>query len=193
MPSPLQPYGDAALSGNRVLVAINVLKDPDSPLRMPHYFSQKGYDGYVAKFRELEKRFREQEHLVGEAHESGGDIAENNAPFEVARHESMLIQERLRSMRTPLNDPVIVEYPSKAQKVCLGCVVTVKRNDTRETYGIVGHGDDDPDRDWILYSSPLAQLLLGHKKGEQLEGIIGGEKRTYEIVRVRPLLKARTQ
>ncbi len=154
---------------------------------MPYYFSQKGYEGCVAKFRKLERMLREQEHLVQEAHESGGDITENNAPFEVARHESMLIQERLKRMRIPLSDPIIVEYPSKVQKVCLGCVVTVLRDNVREKYSIVGYGDDDTEKDRILYSSPLAQLLIGHTRGEKLEGIIGGENRVYEIVRVQKL------
>jgi transcription elongation factor GreA len=56
-------------------------------------------------------------------------------------------------------------------KVSFGSRVTVKDLDIdeEETFDLVGPGQEDPGKNRILTSSPIAQGLMGKKKGEVAE------------------------
>ena len=56
-------------------------------------------------------------------------------------------------------------------RVVFGSRVKVKDLDVdeEETFELVGPGQEDPDKNRILTSSPIAQGLLGKKKGEVAE------------------------
>jgi transcription elongation GreA/GreB family factor len=54
--------------------------------------------------------------------------------------------------------------------VGIGCVVTLKDAKQKEIkYTILGAWDGDPKRNILSYQTPLANQLLGKKKGEFVE------------------------
>lgn len=100
-----------------------------------------------------------------------GDLSEN-AEYHAAREDQGMLQARVNMLSDKLARAEIVD-PSKLPKdaVVLGATVRVKDldMDDEETFQIVGPGEDDPDENKILPTSPIAKGLMGKKKGESVE------------------------
>jgi len=100
-----------------------------------------------------------------------GDLSEN-AEYHAAREEQGLLQAQIDLLRTKIGRAYIVD-PSQLPKdtVVFGSKVKVMDldMDEEETFELVGPGQDDPDKNRILTTSPIGQGLLGKKKGEVAE------------------------
>jgi transcription elongation factor GreA len=100
-----------------------------------------------------------------------GDLSEN-AEYHAAREDQGLLQAQIDLLRTKLAKSYIVD-PSQLPKdtVVFGSRVKVMDldMDDEETFVLVGPGQDDPDKNRILTTSPIGQGLLGKKKGEVAE------------------------
>lgn len=97
-----------------------------------------------------------------------GDLREN-AEYHGARETQGQLQGKANELRDRLSRAEIVD-PTKLPKgeVVFGCTVRVldMNEDTEESYTLVGAGDENFDEGKIQVNSPLAQGLLGHKKGD---------------------------
>ena len=61
----------------------------------------------------------------------------------------------------------------------------------REAFTILGAWDSDPERGIISYLSPMAQALLNHKPGEEVElEMEGGVRKRYRIEGIEALKTA---
>jgi transcription elongation factor GreA len=100
-----------------------------------------------------------------------GDLSEN-AEYHAAREEQGLLQAQIDVLRGKLARALLVD-PSQLPKdeVAFGSRVKVMDLDVdeEETFELVGPGQDDPDRNRILTTSPIGQGLLGKKMGEVAE------------------------
>jgi transcription elongation factor GreA len=100
-----------------------------------------------------------------------GDLSEN-AEYHAAREDQGLLQAQIDLLRTKLGKAYIID-PSQLPKdtVVFGSKVKVMDldMDEEETFELVGPGQDDPDKNRILTTSPIGQGLLGKKKGEVAE------------------------
>ena len=100
-----------------------------------------------------------------------GDLSEN-AEYHAAREDQGLLQAQIDLLRTKLAKAMIID-PSQLPKdtVVFGARVKVKDLDggDEEEFELVGPGQDDPDQNRILTTSPIGQGLLGKKKGEVAE------------------------
>ena len=99
---------------------------------------------------------------------AAGDLKEN-AEYHGARESQGLLQARINDLKSKLARATIVDTSAMPQdEVRFGATVTVKRKGGRgpQEYKIVGAGEENPDEGKILLTSPLAQGLLGKKKGE---------------------------
>src|SRR5262245_13364842 len=100
-----------------------------------------------------------------------GDLSEN-AEYHAAREDQGLLQAQIDLLRTKLAKAYIID-PSQLPKdtVVFGTKVKVKDLDMDEVeeFELVGPGQDDPDQNRILTTSPIGQGLLGKKKGEVAE------------------------
>jgi transcription elongation factor GreA len=100
-----------------------------------------------------------------------GDLSEN-AEYHAAREDQGLLQAQIDLLRTKLAKAYIVD-PNQLPKdtVVFGAKVKVMDldMDEEETFELVGPGQDDPDKNRILTTSPIGQGLLGKKKGEVAE------------------------
>jgi transcription elongation factor GreA len=100
-----------------------------------------------------------------------GDLSEN-AEYHAAREDQGLLQAQIDLLRTKLGKAFIID-PSQLPKdaVVFGSKVKVKDldMDEEEEFELVGPGQDDPDKNRILTTSPIGQGLLGKKKGEVAE------------------------
>jgi transcription elongation factor GreA len=100
-----------------------------------------------------------------------GDLSEN-AEYHAAREDQGLLQAQIDLLRTKLGKAYIID-PNQLPKdtVVFGSKVKVMDldMDEEEEFELVGPGQDDPDKNRILTTSPIGQGLLGKKKGEVAE------------------------
>src|SRR5262245_944010 len=130
--------------------------------------TREGYERLKAEVVQLrDVEMREVTKRVAAARDMG-DLSEN-AEYHAAREDQGMLQARINMLSDKLARAEIVD-PSKLPKdvVVLGAKVRVKdlEFDDEETFQIVGPGEDNPDQNKILPTSPIARGLMGKKKGE---------------------------
>jgi len=115
-----------------------------------------------------------------------GDLSEN-AEYHAAREDQGMLQAHIDLLRSKLARAYIVD-PSQLPKdtVVFGTRVTVKDldMDEEETFELVGPGQDDPDKNRILTTSPIGQGLLGKKKGEIAEIPVPRGKLRFKVMKI---------
>jgi transcription elongation factor GreA len=172
--------------------------------------TRAGYDKIKAELNELEnEKMPEIEKRIGAAR-SEGDLSEN-AEYHGARESQGLLQAKINLLKSKLASAEIVDPATmpKAKinllagklahaqimdttkvpkdQVSFGCTVVVKDLDFGDTeeFTLVGAGEEDYDVGKILVTSPLAQGLLGKKKGEKAEVQVPAGVNRFEIVDIR--------
>ncbi|MFM9026198.1 MAG: transcription elongation factor GreA [Planctomycetaceae bacterium] len=116
-----------------------------------------------------------------------GDLSEN-AEYHGARESQGLMQAKINLLRDKLARAVIVERAKEAtDEVVFGATIVVKdlTFGDRETYVLVGAGEEDFDAGRINVASPLAQGFLGRKVGEKISIDVPAGTLKYEILEVR--------
>jgi transcription elongation factor GreA len=97
-----------------------------------------------------------------------GDLSEN-AEYHAAREDQGMLQAKVNQLQDELNRATIVD-PAALPKdtVVFGSTVRVMDLDIdeEETFTLVGPGQENPDQNRILTTSPIGQGLLGSKKGD---------------------------
>jgi transcription elongation factor GreA len=131
-------------------------------------------DGYEKKKAELDRLqgpdMAEIGRRVAAARELG-DLSEN-AEYHAAREDQGMLQAKINLLKDQLARALIVEPETlNTDTVQFGSRVTVMDLDIdeEETYELVGPGQENPETNRILTSSPIAQGLLGKKKGAKVE------------------------
>jgi len=126
------------------------------------------------------------ENRIGAARQEG-DLSEN-AEYHGARESQGMLQAKINLLREKLAQATIVD-PAKMPKgeVAFGSTVVLLDLDCddEETYTLVGAGEEDYDSGRILVTSPLAQGLLGKKKGEKVDIPVPAGTLRYEILNIR--------
>lgn len=97
-----------------------------------------------------------------------GDLSEN-AEYDAAKEDQGIIEAEIRNLEEQIENAVVIEdTKSKGSKVIIGSTVTIHDIDMDENlvYRIVGSTEADISEGLISNESPLAQAVLGRKKGE---------------------------
>lgn len=100
-----------------------------------------------------------------------GDLSEN-AEYHAAREDQGMLQARINELKNKLARAHIIDRSQlPTDSVVFGAKVKVRdlEYDEEEEFELVGPGEDDPDKNRILTSSPIGQGLLGKKVGETAE------------------------
>jgi transcription elongation factor GreA len=132
--------------------------------------TREGLEKKKAELEELTRYMLEVTKRVAAARELG-DLSEN-AEYHAAREEQGMVQAKLHKLQDELNRAQIIDLSQMPKDtVVFGCRVTVLDvdDDSEETFELVGPGEDDPDDNKILTTSPIGQGLLGKKVGEIAE------------------------
>lgn len=132
----------------------------------------------IEGWKKIEKEYKELVEMkrplilkrLAEARQEG-DLAENSGYIQ-AKEELSFIDRRIFELREVLNNAVIIKENHRGcTQVDLGCKVTLisKEDNKNHTFWIVGEWEADPTKKKISHISPLGKLLLGKKKGDQVE------------------------
>lgn len=133
--------------------------------------TREGYDKKKAELDQLQNvEMIEITKRVATAREMG-DLSEN-AEYHAAREDQGILQAKINMLKDQLSRAMIIDKDSlPTGTVAFGSRVTVMDldMDDEETFELVGPGQENPDKNRILTSSPIAQGLIGKKKGDKVE------------------------
>lgn len=96
-----------------------------------------------------------------------GDLSEN-AEYDAAREEQGLVETRIAEIEDILMNAEMIKA-SKSDTVTLGSVVQLKSDGKDVTYTLVGPVEANPLEGKISTESPIGQVLMGKKSGDQVE------------------------
>lgn len=115
-----------------------------------------------------------------------GDLSEN-AEYHAAREDQGMLQARINALKDKLSRANIVERTNHdGDTVAFGARVVVKdvSMGDEEVFILVGPGEEDYDQNKILITSPVAQGLLGKKRGDVAEIQVPMGKVKFEIMEI---------
>ena len=113
---------------------------------------------------------------------SFGDLSENSE-YDAAKDEQSHLEDRIAQVEEMLKYAQVVDAESvDPNEVSVGKTITYTEvgTDDPETYTIVGSDESDPLNGKISNDSPIAQALLGKKKGETISITTPGGK--FDVV-----------
>lgn len=113
---------------------------------------------------------------------SFGDLSENSE-YDAAKDEQSHVEDRIEQVEDMLKYAQVVDADSvDPNEVSVGKTITYTEvgTDDPETYTIVGSDESDPLNGKISNDSPIAQALLGKKKGETVSITTPGSK--FDVV-----------
>jgi len=114
---------------------------------------------------------------------SYGDLRENHE-FKAAKEMQKLLMRRKHELEAQLVRARGTDFANpKTDAVSIGTVVRVTDLNANnvENFTILGAWDSDPEKGVISYLTPVAQSLLNHKAGEEIEFDMDGAKKRYRI------------
>ncbi|MEE9602789.1 MAG: transcription elongation factor GreA [Thermoguttaceae bacterium] len=149
--------------------------------------TRAGYDKIKADFDQLQNVELPEILQRLETARGEGDLSEN-AEYHGAQESRGLMEARINVLRDKLARSVLID-PSKIPRgqVGFGSTVVVKdlTFDDEEEFVLVGAGEEDYDAGKILFTSPLAQGLVGKKVGDRVEIDVPQGKLKFEILEIR--------
>lgn len=123
---------------------------------------------------------------------SYGDLRENHE-YKAAKEMQKLLMRRKSELETQLVRARGTDFANvRSDVVSIGTRVTVKELNAEhsETFTILGAWDSEPEKGIISYLSPVAQALLNHKVGDEVEFEMHGTKRNFRIESISALQPA---
>jgi transcription elongation GreA/GreB family factor len=119
---------------------------------------------------------------------SYGDLSENHE-YKAAKEMQKLLMRRKADLETQLVRARGTDFATPRTDVAsIGTVVraTDLATGQRAHFTILGAWDSDPEKDIVSYLSPVAQSLLGHKIGDEVEFEIHGVRHQHRIESIEP-------
>ncbi|MBN1823627.1 MAG: transcription elongation factor GreA [Endomicrobiales bacterium] len=147
------------------------------------YLTKEGRNKLVDELEKLKKRKPQLSEEIAKARELG-DLKEN-AEYHAAKEALTNLQRRIAEIENKLSRAKILETKN-TDKVYIGVTVSMREADTGDEYDytIVDAEEANPAEKKISLKSPLAQGLLGHKKGDKVKVRLPGGETEYEILKI---------
>lgn len=152
--------------------------------------------GLLVSWESLERRRLEYEELVQKKipanskeiaiARSYGDLRENHE-YKAAKEMQKVLMRRKDELESQLTRARGMDFANAKTDVAgTGTVVQVTdpASGQTETFTILGAWDSDPDKGIISYLTPIAQALLNHKVGDEVEFELHGQKRHHRIEKI---------
>ena len=119
---------------------------------------------------------------------SYGDLRENHE-YKAAKEMQKILMRRKSELEQQLVRARGTDFANaRADVVNVGTVakVTDLVQQQPETFTILGAWDSDPEKGVISYLTPVAQALMNHKTGDEVEFEMDGVRKRYRIEQIEP-------
>jgi transcription elongation factor GreA len=149
------------------------------------FLTRQGYEKLRQDLDALRERRQQLTRDIAEAAEKG-DLKEN-AEYHAAKEEQQKVVRRMDEIEEKLRSARLIEEANiQAGEIRIGSTVRLKDEKTREevTYTLVDGAEADFSKGRISVRSPLAQGLLGHKKGDRVEVRLPAGPTVYNVLDV---------
>ena len=135
------------------------------------YMSQEGYDKLVAELKQLESVERPKASAaIAEARDKG-DLSEN-AEYDAAKEAQAHLEEKINRIKVCISEAKIID-PSRLStdsvQILSNAEMTNLTNKAKMTYTIVSESEANLREGKISITTPIAQGLLNHKVGDEVE------------------------
>jgi transcription elongation GreA/GreB family factor len=148
---------------------------------------------YVVSWESLERRKNEYAELVQKAipanskeiavARSYGDLRENHE-YKAAKEMQKILMRRKSELESQLVKARGTDFLNvKTETVGIGTIVKTFDMETKivEQFTILGAWDSDPAKGIISYLTPVAQALINHKAGEEIDVPVEDTKKRFRI------------
>ncbi len=146
------------------------------------YMSQDGYEKAKAELDRLKAKRDEISKAIGIAREFG-DISEN-AEYDSAKEEQGMNEKKIAELEEKLSRAQILDQSRLPEgKVVIGTTVVLEDLDDgfEMEYKLVSELEANPSEGTISIKSPVAQGLLGHEEGDEVEITVPKGVMKYKI------------
>ena len=135
------------------------------------YMSQEGYDKLIAELKHLEGVERPKASAaIAEARDKG-DLSENSE-YEAAKEAQSHLESKINQLKLAISEAKIVDtsrLSSDSVQILSKVEMTNLANKARMTYTIVSESEANLKEGKISITTPIAQGLLNHKVGDEVE------------------------
>ena len=135
------------------------------------YMSQEGYDNLVAELKRLEAVERPKASAaIAEARDKG-DLSENSE-YDAAKEAQAKLENKINLMKRQLAEAKIVDtsrLSTDAVQIMSKVEMTNMATKAKMTYTIVSESEANLREGKISITTPIAQGLLNHKAGDEVE------------------------
>lgn len=150
------------------------------------YYSKEGLEALKQELFELESIERPKiSAAIAEARDKG-DLSEN-AEYDAAKDAQGLLELKISKLKNLIaNARVLDESKIDTSKVLIYSIVKIKNlsNDVEMTYTIVPESEADLKLGKISVTSPIANALLGKKKGDKITVNVPAGQVNFEILNI---------
>lgn len=133
--------------------------------------SQEGYDKLVAELRHMESvELPQVREAIAEARDKG-DLSENSE-YDAAKEAQAKLENKINLMKRQLAEAKIVDtsrLSTDAVQIMSKVEMTNMANKAKMTYTIVSESEANLREGKISITTPIAQGLLNHKVGDEVE------------------------
>lgn len=149
----------------------------------PAYLSKEKLEELRAELDEMVNVKRAE--VAARIHEAKehGDITEN-AEYEDAKNEQAFVEGRIQALSALIKNAVVIDENHSTTHVQIGSTVTIRSQDGKESFTIVGSAEAAPADGKISNESPVGRALLGRKKGEEVTVSVPAGDYTYKILSI---------
>jgi transcription elongation factor GreA len=146
------------------------------------YVTQQGLDNLKAELKDLIEVKRPANALRIKTARDLGDVSEN-AEYSIAREDQTKIDYRISELEGMIKRAKVVE--TATGEASIGSKVKVHVEGEEEEFHIVGDPEADPLANKISHKSPLGELIVGKKVGDEIEYSIPTGKIKYKILEIK--------
>jgi len=149
-----------------------------------YYFTQEGIRKIRAEVDQLEHYIKVDIAKALATAAAHGDLREN-AEYAAAKENQAVSMAKLSQLRERVMKAQVVrrdDFPDDIVSLCKRVTVREVESGKEVVYTILGEGESDIERNIISYQSPVAEALIGHKKGEVVDVQLPRGVEQYEIL-----------
>ncbi len=112
-----------------------------------------------------------------------GDFSEN-VGYQLAKGRLRGLNQRIIELEKLLGRVEIINRPASYDKVEVGSSVLLEVNGVEKKYLILGSSESNPSAGIISHVSPLGNILLNKKVGEEFKFGPSGKEKNYKILEI---------
>ena len=135
------------------------------------YMSQEGYDNLVAELKRLESIERPKASAAIADARDKGDLSENSE-YDAAKEAQAKLENKINELKATLAEAKIIDtsrLSTDSVQIMSRVEMTNLANGARMTYTIVSESEANLREGKISITTPIAQGLLNHKAGDEVE------------------------